>query len=183
VWNKLAVSIVLVVGTFLLFPIPGAAEDVEFYAQQEVAKGWESFNKGDLGGALRSFHQATIVDPQYAPGYYGKGHAYMAQNKLGLAIANFEKTIELARPPMVEAYVNLGFALTLSGRDQEGLRLYNQALALDPLNKEAHLNLANFYCSELNGQKAWEHIRFAQKMQAMISAEQLTEMRALCPEE
>jgi tetratricopeptide (TPR) repeat protein len=173
----------MVIGFLLLSPTPGSAEDVGFYAKQEVEKGWEAFSNGDIDSALRSFHQATIVDPQYAPGYYGKGHAYMARNKLGPAIVNFEKTIELADPPLVEAYVNLGFALTLSGRDQEGLRMYNKALALDPMNKEAHLNLANFYCSELNGKKAWEHVRFAQKLAANISAELLAEMEALCPEE
>lgn len=179
--NKLVLLVIMVVGFFLLSAQHGQAEDVSFYAEQEVEKAWEAFNGGDLGGALRRFKQATIIDPQYAPGYYGRGHTYLAQNKIGLAITNFKKAIELADPPMVEAYVNLGFALTLFGREQEGFKMYNQALALDPLNKEAHLNLANFYCSELNGKKAWEHIRFAQKMKAEISPEQLVEMESLCP--
>lgn len=173
----------MVAALFLGSLQPGYAEDVSFYAKQEVEKGWEAFKGGDLAAALRSFNQATVIDPSYAPGYYGKGHAHIAQNQLGLAITNFKKTIELADPPMVEAYVNLGFALTLSGRDQDGLQMYNQALALDPLNKEAHLNLANFYCSELDGKQAWEHVRFAQKLKAKISEEQLAEMRSLCPEE
>ena len=36
--------------------------------------------------------------------------------------------------------------------------------------------------SELNGKKAWEHIRFAQKLGSMISDDQLAEMKSLCPE-
>lgn len=172
----------LAIGLFLLLPQQSQAEDVSFYAKQEVEKAWEALDGGDSAEALRGFQQATVIDPQYAPGYYGAGHAYLAQNQIGLAITNFKKTIELADPPMVEAYVNLGFALTLLGQEQEGLKMYNQALALDPMNKEAHLNLANFYCSELNGTKAWEHVRFAQKMKAEISPEQLEEMEALCPE-
>jgi tetratricopeptide (TPR) repeat protein len=164
-------------------PLESRAEDVSFYARQEVEKGWQSFNEGDPAAALRSFQQAIIIDPKYAPAYYAQGHASLAQNRLGAAIANFNKAIELAEPPMVEAYVNLGFALTLSGRDQEGLQVYNQALALDPMNKELHLNLANYYCSQLNGEKAWEHIRFVRKMGVEISAEQQEEMRSLCPEE
>lgn len=180
--NKLALLVLMVVGVLMLLPQQGRAEDVSFYAGQEVAKGWESLKGGNPGGALRQFHQATIIDPQYAPGYYGKGHAYLAQNKIGLAVSNFKKTIELADPPLVEAYVNLGFALTLSGREQEGLKMYNQALALDPMNPEVHLNLANFYCSELDGAKAWGHIRFVQKMKVEISAELLEEMQSLCPE-
>ncbi|MEN8136581.1 MAG: tetratricopeptide repeat protein [Thermodesulfobacteriota bacterium] len=180
--KKLGLLVIVVIGSLLFLAPQSRAEDASFYAGQEVAKAWESLNGGDLAGALRSFKQATVIDPQYAPAYYGKGHAYLVQDKIGLAVANFKKTIELADPPMVEAYVNLGFALTLLGREQEGLNMYNQALALDPMNKEAHLNLANFYCSELNGTKAWEHIRFAQKMKAEISPEQLAEMESLCPE-
>ncbi len=180
--KKLGSLVIMAIGLLLLLPQQSQAKDVSFYAKQEVEKAWEALIAGDSAGALRSFQQATVIDPQYAPGYYGKGHAYLAQNKIGLAITNFKKTIELADPPMVEAYVNLGFALTLLGREQEGLKMYNQALALDPNNKEVHLNLANFYCSELNGTKAWEHVRFAQKMKAEISPEQLEEMESLCPE-
>jgi len=173
---------VLVVIFFLFLSPMAGAEDVSFYAAQEVEKGWQAFNGGDLDEALRSFNQAAIIDPSHAPAYYGKGHVYIAQDKIGLAISFFEKTIELARPPMPEAYVNLGFALTLIGREQDGLKNYNKALSLDPMNKDAHLNLANFYCSELNGQKAWEHVRFAQKLGARISNDQLAEMKSLCPE-
>jgi len=170
-------------GILLLIPQPSRAEDVSFYAKQEVEKGWEAFNEGNLAAAVKSFQQATVIDPKYAPAYYAMGHGSLAQNRLSDAIANFKKAIELADPPMVEAYINLGFALTLSGRDKEGLEVYNQALAIDPMNKELHLNLADYYCSQMNGKKAWEHIRFAQKMKAEISEEQLDEMRSLCPEE
>ena len=178
----LRVSSVLIAIFFLLLPSASLGEDVKHYAALEVEKGWQALNGGDLDEALRSFNQASIIDPSHAPAYYGKGHVYIAQDKIGLAISFFEKTIELADPPMPEAYVNLGFALTLIGREQEGLKHYNKALSLDPMNKEAHINLANFYCSELNGRKAWEHVRFAQKLGANISDDQLAEMKSLCPE-
>ena len=176
------ISGVLGVVFFMFLSSAVVAEDVQHYAAQEVEKGWQAFNGGDTDEALRSFNQASIIDPTHAPAYYGKGHVYIAQDKIGLAISFFEKTIELADPPMPEAYVNLGFALTLIGREQDGLKYYNQALSIDPLNKEAHINLANFYCSELNGKKAWEHVRFSQKLGAKISDDQLSEMKSLCPE-
>lgn len=180
--NRLGIFVVLAAIFSLVSPQAGYGKDVSFYAKQEVAKGWDAFHAGDSAAALRSFSQATVIDPDYAPGYYGKGHAYISQNQIGLAISNFKKTIELADPPLVGAYVNLGLALVIAGRDQEGLRMYNRALSLDPLNKEAHLNLANFYCASLNGKKAWEHVRFVQKMGGQISDEQLAEMKSLCPE-
>ncbi|MDF1577409.1 MAG: tetratricopeptide repeat protein [Desulfobulbales bacterium] len=181
--SKSLFAMIVLFGLLLLAPPPGGAEDVSFYAEQELEKGWQAFNQGDLAAAVRSFRQAAVINPQYAPAYYAQGHADLAQNRLGAAIANFRKAIDLADPPMVEAYINLGFALTLSGRDQEGLQMYNQALALDPMNKDLQLNLSNYYCSQLNAEKAWEHIRFARKMGAEISEEQLEEMRSLCPDE
>jgi tetratricopeptide (TPR) repeat protein len=175
------IPVLIVIFFLFLSPIAGA-EDVGFYAALEVKKGWNAFKGGDIDEALRSFNQAAIIDSTHAPAYYGKGHVYLAKDKIGLAIKFFEKTIELAEPPMPEAYVNLGFSLTLIGREQDGLKMYNKALSIDPMNKDAHINLANFYCSELNGKKAWEHIRFAQKLGSMISNEQLAEMKSLCPE-
>ena len=177
-----AVPVLVVILFLFLSPMAGG-EEVSFYAAQEVEKGWNAFNGGDLDEALRSFNQAAIIDPSHVPAYYGKGHVYLAMDKIGLAIKFFEKTIELAKPPMPEAYVNLGFSLTMIGREQDGLKMYNKALLIDPMNKDAHINLANFYCSELNGKKAWEHIRFAQKLGSMISGEQLAEMKSLCPED
>ena len=174
--------IVAIIGLCLCMPGLVAAEDVSFYAQKEVDKGWEAFNGGDLDRALRDFNQAAKIDPSYAPAYYGKGHVYIAQDKFGLAIRFFKKTIDLAKEPMPEAFVYRGLANALIGNEREAVRMYNKALSIDPLNKEAHLNLADYYCSELNGKKAWEHIRFAQKLGAKISADQLTEMKSLCPE-
>lgn len=174
--------IVAIIGLCLFLPGLVVAEEVSFYAQKEVDKGWEAFNGGDLDRALRDFNQAAKIDPSYAPAYYGKGHVYIAQDKFGLAIRFFTKTIDLAKEPMPEAFVYRGLANALIGNEQEAVRMYNKALSIDPFNKEAHLNLANYYCSELNGKKAWEHIRFAMKMKAEISDELLKEMKSLCPE-
>ncbi len=181
--KKTLISVAVLFGILFLLPPQGRAEDVNFYAQQEVEKGWQAFAEGDLEAAFRGFRQATTINPQYAAAYYALGHANLARTRTSAAIANFRKAIELADPPMVEAYINLGFALTLAGRDQEGLAVYNQALALEPMNQELHLNLANYYCSQLNGSKAWEHIRFVRKLEVEIAEEQLEEMHSLCPEE
>ena len=79
-------------------------------------------------------------------------------------------------------FLNLGFALNMIGNDSEALKMYNKALSIDPVNREAHLNLADFYCSQMNGRKAWGHIRFVQKLGDEIPGEQLEEMNKLCPE-
>lgn len=179
---------VWLIGLLLLTGLPALlnaapAKEVSYYAQEEVTKGWEFFNQGKLVEARGRFEQAARMDPSFAPAYYGLAQVYGAEGKFTLAVNFFRKTIELAEPPMPEAYVNLGFVLILQGNDQEGLQMYNQALALDPMNKGAHINLAQYYCSQLDGRKAWEHIRFVQKLKAVIPPEQLADMQSICPEE
>ena len=183
-WMKTSILVIFAVSIGLapFFSGTVTAEGVSFYAQKEVDKGWEAFNGGDLGQALLAFNQAAKIDSSYAPAYYGKGHVYIAQDKFGLAIRFFKKSIELAKEPMPDAYVYLGLSNALIGNEQEAVRMYNQALSIDPVNKGAHLNLANYYCSELNGKKAWEHIRFAEKLKAEIEEELLEGMKSLCPD-
>jgi len=177
------ILLVLLCGGLFLLPSKVVAKEVSHYAQDEVDKGWELFNEGDLDAALNSFNQAAIMDPSFAPAYYGQANTYGAQSKPALAIKFFKKTIELADPPMPEAYVNLGFMLMITGQEEEGFKMYNKALGLDPMNKEAHINLAQYYCNQLNGKKAWEHIRFAQSLKAVIAPEQLADMQSICPED
>jgi Tfp pilus assembly protein PilF len=181
--NKVWLLCLLLLAAMTALSSAAAAKEVDFYAREEVVKGWEFFNQGKLAEARGRFEQAARMDPGHAPAYYGMAQVYGAEGKFALAAQFFRKTIELADPPMPEAYVNLGFVLILQGNDQEGLQMYNRALALDPLNKEAHINLAQYYCSQLDGQKAWEHVRFAQKLKAVISPEQLDDMQSICPEE
>ncbi|MBU0481664.1 MAG: tetratricopeptide repeat protein [Proteobacteria bacterium] len=176
-------SFMLVAGFVLLLPLLAGAKEVTKYAQEEVEKGWGFFRDNDLDEALGRFNQAIIMDPAFAPAYYGKAHVYSARNQPGEAIKFFRKTIELSDPPMVEAFVNLGFTLTLAGHEEEGYEMYMKALAIDPNNKDAHINLAHYYCGQLNGAKAWEHIRTALSLGGKMPEEQLADMRSICPEE
>lgn len=174
-------------GLLLLTILPvlhtgAVAKEVRYYATEEAGKGWEYFNAGNLAEAKGRFEQAIKIDPSYAQAYYGLGQVYAAQEKFSKAAGYFRKAIELAEKPRPEVYVNLGFVLILQGNDREGLQMYDQALVLDPMNKEAHINLAQYYCNQLDGRKAWEHLRFAQKVGAVIPREQLEDMQSICPE-
>lgn len=55
-------------------------------ASDAVEKGWAYFNRGDLETALKRFNQATIIDPNFAPGYFGRAYVYSVQDNLDLAI-------------------------------------------------------------------------------------------------
>ncbi len=180
--KKVWLAGLLLMAMAAVFYTAAAAKEVRYYAKEEVTKGMEFFNAGKLAEAKGRFDQAIVIDPSYAQAYYGLAQVYAAQGKFKTAASYFRKTIDLSESPKPEVYVNLGFVLILQGNDQEGLQMYDKALAIDPMNKEAHFNLAQYYCNQLDGKRAWEHIRFAQKVGAVISQEQLDDMQSICPE-
>ena len=158
-----------------------AETGVEKFAVDATEKGWRYFNNGDLETALKRFHQATILDPKYAPGYYGKAYVYSVQNKADLAIENYRKTIELADPPYTHAYGNLGLALMMTGNEQEGFQMVQKALEIDPNNAEAHLTLSNYYCAKNNGKLAREHLAKAKQLGVQADLSLIEEMKTECP--
>ena len=180
--NKINV-VLLILAMICCLPFNVSAVEIVELAQEEVQKGWEFFAENDLDGALGRFDQAIIIDPNHAPAFYGKAHVYSAKNMAREAIRFYRKTIEVADPPMVEAYVNLGFTLTLAGNEEEGYEMYKKALEIDPKNKDVHINIGHYFCGQLNGKQAWAHINFALSQGAKISKDQLNDMKSICPED
>lgn len=166
-----------------LLTMPSNADErsIKPFAKDAVEKGWVYFNNGDLETALKRFHQATIIDPKFAPGYFGKAYVYSVQNNLDLAIENYRKTIELASPPFSPAFSNLGLALLMKGQKEEGHNMLLRALEIDPNNGDAHVNIAQSYCGKRENKKVWAHIQKAQELKARVAPELLKEMRAECP--
>jgi len=171
----------LLAALIYVLPCFAAETGAEKFAIDATETGWRYFNSGDLDTALNRFNQATILDPDYAPGYYGKAYVYSAQNRLDLAIANYRKTIELSDPPYTHAYGNLGLALLISGEKQEGFQMVQKALEIDPQNGEAHISLTNYYCSEKKGKLAWEHLKKAKELGVQPDPRLVEEMKRECP--
>ncbi|HAW52384.1 MAG TPA: hypothetical protein DCX54_08685 [Flavobacteriales bacterium] len=176
-------SILVSVITILLFCtiLSSEGKDIKPFAKDVVEKGWAYFNNGDLETALKRFHQATIIDPEFAPGYFGKAYVYSVQNKLDKAIENYRKTIVLADPPFSPAYSNLGLALLMQGQKDEGHKMLLKALEIDPNNGDAHVNIAQSFCEQNKNKKAWEHIEKAKELRARIAPEIFKEMKDNCP--
>src|SRR4051794_10594201 len=114
------------------------AQDVKQHAQGAVELGWRYFNRGDTDTALKRFNQALILDPNFAPAYFGIAYVYSVQNKLDLAIQNYRKSIE-KDPTSAHSYSNLGLALLYTGQRNEALPMLKKALELDPKNGDAHV--------------------------------------------
>ena len=160
---------------------PVLAQDVKPQAKGAVELGWSYFNKGDMDTALRRFNQAPILDPDFAPAYFGIAYVYSVQNKLDLAIENYRKSIE-KDPSFSHSYSNLGLALLYSHRPKEALPMLKKALDIDSKNGDAHVNMALYYFETGEYLAAWKHIHLAQDNNAAVRPEFLRDLKSKMPE-
>ena len=151
----------------LSFGAMSDAQDVKQHARGAVELGWRYFNQGDMDTALKRFNQALILDPNFAPAYFGTAYVYSVQNKLDLAIQNYRKSIE-KDPTFTHSYSNLGLALLYAGQRTEAFAMLKKALELDNKNGDAHVNIALYYFDAKDYATAWKHVHLAQDSKAQI---------------
>jgi Tfp pilus assembly protein PilF len=177
--RKLWVVLILLVGT--LVSQLGLAQDTKEHAKGAVELGWRYLKKGDTDTALKRFNQALILDPDFAPAYFGIAYVYSVQNKLDLAIENYRKSIEKDATHS-DSYSNLGLALLYSGRPEEAFPVLKKALELNPSNGDAHVNMALYHFRMKDYESAWRHIHLAQDSNAVVRQEFLRDLRRMMPE-
>ena len=179
--KKTLFVIFVLASIFTILSCHAVETGTETFAPGLTQKGWRYFKIGDLDTALKRFRQATILDPDFAPGYYGVGYIYSIQNRYSLAIQYYRKAVELADPPDTHAYGNLGSALMMIDQKQEGLQMVQKALEIDSENGEAHISLANYYCAEKNGKRARAHLEKAKVVDVQPEPQLVEKMKTECP--
>jgi Tfp pilus assembly protein PilF len=177
----LTVLRIVLLSMLLSCAYPATAQDVKHHAKSAVELGWRYFSKGDPDTALKRFNQALILDPNFAPAYFGIAYVYSVQNKLDLAIHNYRKSIE-KEPTFSHAYSNLGLALLYSGKPKEALPNLKKALDIDPNNGDAHVNIALYYFDAGKYSSSWKHIHLAQDYKATVNPDFLRDLKAKLPE-
>lgn len=101
-------------------------------------------NLGMDGKALLCFEKASQLAP-YSLEFRNKlGTALMKGARVNEAAKQFEFILS-EQKDYVSAYTNLGFIRLREGKAEIALSLYQSALALDPDNQQALLNMAGWY--------------------------------------
>ncbi len=172
---------VLLLAVAVLLASLAAAQDVKHHAKGAVELGWSYFKKGDLDTALKRFNQALILDPNFAPAYFGIAYVYSVQNKLDLAVQNYRESIA-KDPTFSHSYSNLGLALLYSGKRNEALPNLKKALDIDSKNGDAHVNIALYYFDVRDYPSSWKHIHLAQSNKANVNPDFLRDLKAKLPE-
>jgi Tfp pilus assembly protein PilF len=158
-----------------------AAQDAKHHAKHAVELGWSYFNNGDTDTALKRFNQARLIDPKFAPAYFGTAYVYSVQGRLDLAVQYYRKSIEID-PRFSHAYSNLGLALLYSGKTPEAFPMLMKALELDPRNGDAYVNTSLYYLTIGDFASSWKYVHLAQDNMAVVNPELLADLRRKMPE-
>ncbi|MFQ3613616.1 MAG: tetratricopeptide repeat protein, partial [Cyanobacteriota bacterium] len=109
-------------------------------------RGRERWLKGDLSGAVEQLSLALQQDPNLTNAYLLRGKAYFALNQVPLALADFDRAIQLA-PRRPESY-SCRALIRVGQADTEGaIADLTQLVALRP-SATYHIHLANLLAQQ-----------------------------------
>lgn len=100
--------------------------------------------KENYKDAETDFSTVISLAPNWSEGWRNKGNILLFQNKFDEMIMYFEKAVQLNSKSALAAN-NLGYALGLCKRYNEGLKFCKKAIELKPNYKEAYLDCAALY--------------------------------------
>lgn len=127
--------------------LQGAPDPLKDRGVWNYARGSLAFRQGDLDTAQRHFEKAIEAEPEIAEYRSNLGAVLLERAKNGDAAAG-AKALEVMKGAMrwgaalPETYVNYGLALLVAKRNEEALRAFDQALAMDKTHQNARYNRA-----------------------------------------
>lgn len=125
--------------------------------------GIASLQDGDIAEAVRCFHRAVQLRPDWTSGLHDLGAAYARDRRLDEAVRCFQRVLELD-PNSVEALGNLGLAYVEMNQPQQAIRHLKRAISLRPKFVELYNHLGI----------AWTHLkRYDEAIDAYREALQL----------
>ena len=129
----------LILTTLSLLWLPATGEDiVEFW----LTKGAEEYGNGSLEEALKSFDNASAIDPENATFWFARGLALSGLKRHEEAISSYNKSLQIDENNSDVWYAQAADEEEL-GRMNDSLASYEQSLRINPENKFAWYNRGN----------------------------------------
>jgi len=107
-----------------------------------VKKAFTATDAGEFLAAEGYWTDLINLYPDNAAGWSNRGNSKMSQNRPQEALADYNKSVELA-PNFPDPYLNRGAALESLGRWEEAIADYDRVLAIDPKDAAAYNNRGN----------------------------------------
>ena len=123
-------------------------QDKIFNFNQKLSDGWKFYAAGNYQQAVKSFTDAINIFPRNAYGYFGRGTAYSEMHDNRNALADFNKSIEIA--PNHFTYNNRGKINFEMKNYSAALEDFNKALQVNPNDATAYCNRGMIYFAVQN---------------------------------
>ena len=99
---------------------------------------------GKLDLAIKSYHKAIELKPDYSDAFYNLGNVLRQDKKIEEAISSFNNALAI-EPNYIAAQFNLGVSLQELGELDDAADEYEELLPKNPNNFEARTNLGYIY--------------------------------------
>jgi tetratricopeptide (TPR) repeat protein len=140
-------------------------------------RGFASYMKDDLTGALRDFDGAIQMNPTLADAYARRGRVHAAKGKLAFAVEDFTKAMELD-PKLIMVYVDRGMAHALMDKVDLALNDFSHVIERHPWVRSAYLGRAGVYISQKLYGKALADLEALQRLGEDVAPELLLALKA-----
>jgi dienelactone hydrolase/regulator of sirC expression with transglutaminase-like and TPR domain len=111
-------------------------------AAEQYNRGLERYRAEDMAGAIAAYTRAIELDRKYADAYNNRGVSYLLQKNYEAALADFNRSIELA--PSDLAYINRGNILFSQQKIEEAIADFSAGLKLKA-SAEGYANRGTAY--------------------------------------
>jgi tetratricopeptide (TPR) repeat protein len=115
-------------------------------ANQQLARGAQAMERGELREAIEHFTRAIEIDPDFAEAYNQRAIAHCLADEYDESIADCQRTVELM-PCHFGAWAGMGHCHAHEGRLRPALETYRKALEINP-----HLDCLVEACDEIERQ-------------------------------
>ena len=113
-------------------------------AEDSMAAGIISQQRGDLADAIEQYRHGIAVDPRNAGLHNNLGIALRQSGRLDEAVQSFEMALQIDAK-YEKALNNLGVSRYQQGQYAAAIDLFKQAIRVNPANAESHVNLGVIY--------------------------------------
>jgi len=130
---------------------------------------WDLRRKGLLQQAMVEYAMTTDINPKASEAWAAQGDIYSVRQKWEKAVNAYQKAIETASAKSDSLYVHLGTAELQTSQPEKAVDAFNQAMAINPQNKDATLALEQMWRKELslNPRNVAAHINLGAVYQQM----------------
>lgn len=141
-----------------------------------VQLGMGHFYEKNYAQAENALNEALRLDPFVPDGHFSLGLVFRHSGRLGQAGAEFRKAVD-DYPGDIQSYVMLSLVHQLLGDYEAAIKDLEDGLTISPDYGKAHNNMAALCTATRQFDKAWKHVREAQRLRYPVADVILDELR------